>query len=182
MTNDTLRFEIAPVPGESARACTALIASAVSKMRSRATWLLIGVGAAIGVLSILLPPSHAVSFLVGLVGVYGSVFGMQALARANARMLRASDPHDLETYSVEVGPQDIFTGCAHVSARYPWQEFTTVTESTEFYLFVRSGGAGVAIPKRILDPSREQALRACIQEWAPDRGAGLPRERQSRAI
>ena len=172
-----LRFEIAPAPGESARGCGALLVSAIAKARARGTFLFVGLCALVGLLAAVVPPSRASSFLVGLIAVYASIYGVRALGRRNLRALQETDPHALETYFVEIGPLDVYAGCAHVNARYAWEEFTKVTESTEFYLFVRKNGGGVALPKRILDASKEQELRDRIREWAPDRGSGLPRER-----
>jgi YcxB-like protein len=174
MTDQPLRFEIAPLPGESTRSCVALIGR-VSK--SRGAWFLFGLYAGVGLLSYLLPPSRLASSLVGFVAVFASIYGLQAVGRANIRAIQSTDPHSLETYVVEVGPHDVFTGCAHVNARYPWKEFSKVFENDEFYLFLRSTGGGAAIPKRILDGEAEQQLRNRISEWSPDRGAGLARER-----
>jgi hypothetical protein len=50
------------------------------------------------------------------------------------------------------------------------------TENGEFYLFARPSGSGSAIPKRLLDPVTEAALRERINEWAPDHGSGLARD------
>ena len=176
VTTSPLRFDISPVPGEGARVCSALVGSAVPK--GRGTLFFFSLCFAVALLAFLLPPSTASAFLIGMIGVYGSFFGLQALGRANLRTLQEKDPHALETYSVEIGPHDVYTGCAHVNARYPWHEFLTVTENSEFYLFVRRNGGGAALPKRILDHSQDQLLRNRIREWAPDRGANLAKERQ----
>src|SRR5690349_3114506 len=120
MTSQPVRYEIVPLPGENARGCRALVCSAMSRARSRNTWLFSGLCAGIGGLSMLLPPSRATSFVIGVISIYGSIFGLQAIGRANMRKLQDSDPHSLEPHSVEIGPQDIYTGCAHISARYPW--------------------------------------------------------------
>jgi len=164
------------MPGESARSCVALVGRAVSK--TRGTLFFFGVCGGVVILSLLLPPSRASTFLVGFAAVYVSIFGLQAVGRANIREIQGKDPHTQETYVVEIGPLDVYTGCAHVSARYPWKEFSKVFENNEFYLFLRSNGGGAAIPKRVLDAAAEQELRNRICEWSPDGGAGLARERE----
>ncbi len=174
MTNQPMRFEITPAPGESARSCVALVSGVVPKWRG--TLFVLSLCGGVGLLAWLLPPSHLTTFLVGFAAVYASVYGIQAVGRANIRDIQDRDPHSGETHVVELGPQDVFIGCSHVNARYPWREFKKVSENNEFYLFFRGNGGGAAIPKRILDAAAEQELRLRICEWAPDRGAGLARE------
>jgi hypothetical protein len=168
-----LRFEITPQPGENARSCAALVVSAVPK--SRGTWFFVALCLGVALASFILPASRASTFLVGLAAVYAAVYGLQAVGRANLRQLQDQDPHSQETQFVEIGPDEIHTGCAHVSARYPWREFAKVFENTEFYLFMRATGGGAAVPKRILDAAKDEELRARIRDWSPDRGAGLAR-------
>jgi len=139
--------------------------------------LLVGLAAGVALLAFLLPASHASAFFVGWAALYGTVYGLQTVGRANLRQLQDNDPHTLEPHLIEIDARDVYTGCAHVSARYPWHEFTKVDESNEFYLFVRGSGGGVAVPKRLLDEPTEEELRARIREWSPDHGAGLARPR-----
>ena len=68
------------------------------------------------------------------------------------------------------------TWCAHIDARYSWADVSRVAEDNEFYLFIRPGGAGVALPKRVLDDTVDADLRELVRSWSPDGGTNLARE------
>lgn len=172
-----LRFQIDPQPGESLRGCSAIAQSAMS--RARTNVIVFGLYAGVALAAYFLTPTTTLTtFAIGLVAVAGTIIALQAEGRSQIRRLQENDPHSLETYFVELGPEGIHTWCSHVDARYPWQEFTKTTENKEFYLFVRPSGTGAAIPKRLLDNASEAALRAQIRQWSPDRGAALARDDQ----
>lgn len=101
---------------------------------------------------------------------------LSAVARARARRRHANDPHARETFFIELGAEGLRTWCSHVEARYPWRDFTRVTETQEFYLFVLPSGSGSALPKRLLNDAQESELRSCIREWSADHGGALARE------
>src|SRR5262245_54447119 len=96
MSNDSLRFDIDPVQGESARGCASLIGKAVKQ--SRGTVLFVALCAGVVALSFILPGSRASTALVGLVAVNASLYGLQAIGRANIRDLQSADPHSLERW------------------------------------------------------------------------------------
>ena len=171
----TLRFQIDPQPGESARACTAIARSSISM--TRGNLLVLGLCAAVGLASYFFTPAtRLTTFLIGLGAVLATIYGLQAEGRSRLRRLQAADPHSVETHFVEISEAGLRTWCAHVDARYAWTDFTKVVENNEFYMFVRPNGGGAAIPKRLLDDPGEAHLRERINEWSPDRGANLARE------
>ena len=173
-----LRIQINPLPEESQRGCVALARAALPPERS--TWILIALYAGVVAAVLLLtPPPHTVAILVGVAAVLATALALQAYGARRLRHLSASDPHALETYFVELNQEGVRTWCDHVDARYPWTDFSKVTENKEFYLFVRPSATGAIIPKRVLDPALEAALRACIRDWAPDGGAELARDPDS---
>ena len=125
---------------------------------------------------VLTPETLAWTIAIAIVAVIATALILQVEGTSRIRRLQEGDPHARETHFVELSAAGIRSWCAHVDARYPWSDFTKVFETPEFYLFVRPGGLGAAIPKRLLDPARAAELRARIREWAPHRGAALGRE------
>jgi len=139
--------------------------------------IVLGLYVAVGAASFVFTPATTFATLViGLGAVLGTAFALQFEGRLRLRRLQASDPHAQETHFVELTQEGLHAWCAHVDARYPWRDFSKVTENGEFYLFARPNGSGSAIPKRLLDPTTEAALRERILEWSPDLGSGLARE------
>jgi hypothetical protein len=170
----SLRFEISPLPDESQRACTAIAQAALPASRSGLLMfaLYAGVG---GAAYLLTPTTWPLTFLIGIVAIAATALGLQAEVRRRLRRLRLDDPHARETHFVELSPDGIRAWCSHIDARYPWSDFARTVENGDFYLFVRPSGTGTAIPKRLLDDTLEAQLRACVQQWSPDRGSGLAR-------
>ena len=170
--DQALRFEIDPQPGESAKACSAIARSVVPQ--SRGNLLLFTLYMAVGLASYYLTPAtRLTTFVIGMFGVLGTLYGLQAVGRANLRQLQTTDPHATETHFVELSSAGVHTWCAHVDARYPWADFAKIAENNEFYMLVRPNGTGVAIPKRLLTVASDANLEARLREWSPDRGASL---------
>jgi hypothetical protein len=170
-----MRFEIDPTPEETRRACIALAQAGLPP--SRATLILIGLYAVVGLAAYLLTPATgATTFAIGVLAVLATAMALQAEARRRVRRLGANDPHAREPHFIELSSEGVHTWCAHVDARYPWPEFRAVKEVKEFYLFVRLSGSGSALPKRVLEQGQQVELRARIREWSPDHGAQLTRE------
>jgi hypothetical protein len=173
--DQTLRFQIDPQPGESARACSAIARSVMS--RSHGNVLLFGLYGAVGIASYFLTPAtRLTTFVIGLGGVLGTLYGLQAVGRRNLRRLQLDDPHSTETHFVEVSVEGVHTWCSHVDARYPWGDFAKVVEHSEFFMLVRPNGTGAAIPRRLLSDSEIAQLRERLRDWSPDRGANLAKE------
>ena len=173
--NQALRFQIDPQPGESTRACSAIARSILPT--NRGNMLLFGLYAAVGLASYYLTPTtRLTTFVIAMFGVLGTVYGLQAVGRANLRRLQTADSHSAETHFVEVSAGGVHTWCAHVDARYPWTDFAKAVENNEFYMLVRPNGSGAAIPKRLLNDAADAELRHRLSEWSPDRGANLARE------
>lgn len=167
-----MRFQVDPRPDETQRACRAIVQASLP--RSHGDVVLVVVIAAVVIAAFVLTPTtvnKTAAIAVG--GVFLTVVGLQLAGRARLRHLRTNDPHALETHFIELGPDGVHTWCAHIDARYPWQDFTKVTENDEFVLFVRGSGNGSAIPKRLLDESTNRELRRSIGEWLGDRANAL---------
>jgi hypothetical protein len=167
-----MRFQIDPLPGETARGCTAI--AQASLPTSQATAIMIATILGIYVASRLLTPTT--QSMTSLIAIFAIAFmiGLSMVERSlRLRRLRRNDPHALETHFVELDQQGVRSWCSHVDARYAWQDYLKVIENKEFYLLVRSTGNGALIPKRILDKAQEEELRVRISEWSPDRGSGL---------
>jgi hypothetical protein len=172
---EVIRFRIKPFMGEGVRGCTAVARAALGTGHANA--ILLAIVAAVAALAYLVTPATvARTTIIAVWAVIGTLYALQMDSRARLRRAQSRDPHALEEYSVEIGPDVVRTWCAHIDARYRWQEFTQVSENAEFYLFVRPSGSGIALPKRVLDDAGDDLLRARIREWSPDRGAGLARE------
>src|SRR4051812_23939512 len=125
--DQTLRFQIDPQPGESARACSAIARSVIDTTRGNV--LLFGLYGAVGIAAyVLTPATRLTTFVIGLGGVLGTLYGLQAVGRSNLRQLQLTDPHSTETHFVEVSVEGVHTWCSHVDARYPWTDFVKVVE------------------------------------------------------
>ena len=173
--DQALRFQVDPQPGEAARACSAIARSVVPTKRGN--MLLFGLYAAVGLASYYLTPAtRLTTFVIGMFGVVGTLYGLQAVGRANRRSLQDSDSHSAETHFVEISADGVHTWCSHIDARYPWTDFAKAVENSEFYMLVRPNGSGAAIPKRLLDDGADTQLRDRLGEWSPDRGANLAKQ------
>jgi hypothetical protein len=169
-----LRFEIKPLEGEGVRACVALASKSLPE--SRATLIILGLYAAVAAAAYFLTPTtRPLTFLIGLGAVLGTNVALAADARRRLRAVRRDDPHALETHYVELSAEGVRSWCAHVDARYPWNDFSLVTENNEFYLLARPNGSGTAVPKRLLSDEDDEELRRRLAEWSSDRGARLAR-------
>lgn len=167
-----LRFEIDPVPGEAARACSAIVRESLPRSRRTAIVIALYV-AVIAAAWLLTPATRALTTVIGVGAVLATVWALQVEGRSRVRRLQASDPHATETHFIELSADGVHTWCAHVDSNYPWQDFTKVVPTTEFYLFVRGGGNGSAVPMRLLGEEREDELRERIRQWSPEHGASL---------
>ena len=172
-TQKPIRFQIEPTPGETQRACSAIVRACLPP--SRRSHIMIALYVVIGAAAGLLTPSRLMTFIIGVGAVLATESALRAESRSRVRRLQASDPHALETHYVELGPEGVHAWCGHIDARYPWQDYYRVLEDREFYLLVRPSGSGTAIPKRLLDAPRDAELRERIREWAPEQAAGLAR-------
>ena len=170
-----MRFQIDPAPKETERACQAIVKAALPP--SRANAIILGLYA-VGVTAawVLTPATRVLTSVIAVGAVAFTAMALQAEGRRRVRHLRTDDPHAQETHFVELDATGVRTWCAHIDARYPWADFTAVTENKEFYMLVRPSGNGVAIPKRLLDEATARELRDRLREWAPDRGMALGRE------
>ena len=167
-----MRFQIDPTPGETQRACSAIVRACLPP--SRRSQVMIALYVVIGAAAwFLTPKSWPMTLVIGVGAVLATESALRAESRSRMRRLQASDPHALETHHVELGPEGVHAWCGHIDARYPWQDYSRVLEDREFYLLVRPSGTGTAIPKRLLDPPRDAELRERIREWAPEQAAGL---------
>jgi hypothetical protein len=169
---DVLKFEIDPQPGESLRACEAIAKRVLPP--SGQPELLFGLYV-IAMLSgfVLVPSARFTAGLIALLAVVATAVVLPLSGRRRLARLQANDPHATERHFVELSAAGVHTWCSHVNSRYGWADFREAAEDKEFYLLVRPSGAGVAIPKRVLDEARAEELRARLREWSPDRGANL---------
>ena len=168
-----LRFEIEPRPSETARACIAIARAAVgTDWRSFLMYIALYIALAV-VAYIVTPATWLATYLIGLGAVFATSLALHGDGRWRLKRLQAADPHATETYFVELSAEGVRTGCAHVDARYRWEDYAKVLENDEFLLFVRPNGTGAVLPKRVLDDATEAVLRARIGEWAPEHSAGL---------
>lgn len=166
MEANSLRFQIDPSPEESQRACVAV--ARVCLPPSRRDLVLLVVYATVGVAAVYVTPTTtAATFFIGLLAITATAAGIELETRLRFRHLRKADPHAREPHFVEVSAEGVRSWCAHIDARYPWRDFSRITDDGEFYLFVRPSGSGSAIPKRLLDETTEAELRTRVREWAP---------------
>jgi len=167
-----LRFQIEPTPDETQRACAAILRASLPP--SRANALMIALYAAIIAAAwIFTPATRASAVVIGVGAALATMSLLQAESRRRVRHLRENDPHARETHYVELDPVGIHTWCAHIDAKYPWRDFSKACETTEFFLFVRPSGAGAAVPKRLLLNGQDVELRDRIREWAPELESGF---------
>ncbi len=168
----SLRFQIDPARGETLRACSAIVRASLPPSRANG---LVGLVYAAVILAayFLTPATRATTIVIGVGAALATVAVLQAEGRSRLRLLQENDPHARETHFVELGDEGVHTWCAHLDARYPWAEMTKIAEDKEFVLFVRGSGSGAAIPKRLLDGSRDAELRRRVAGWAPGLGAAL---------
>ena len=166
-------FQVDPTPDETRRACAAIAQASLPP--SRAAPMLIGLFVVIALAAyVLTPTTWYPTLLIGLATALGTVFLLQADGRSRVRRMQASDPHALETSFIELSPEGVRAWCAHIDVRHPWQDYSRVVVTNEFYLFIRGSGPGsVAIPRRLLDAERDGELRARVREWAPALGPDL---------
>lgn len=161
--SSSVRFEIHPVPGESIRGCQALIRESLPPDRSGV--ISFGVCFAVVIAAYVLAPSTAaITSVIAAGGILGLILGSQVYAKARLTQLRAADKHSLETHFVELDDAVARTWCNHVDARFPWRDFTRATENAEFFLLVRPGGSGIAIPKRVVGTGAAE-LRERLSAW-----------------
>ena len=157
------RFEVRPLPGESLRGCQALMRESLPPDRSNV--ISFGVCFAVAIAAYLLTPSTAaVTTLIAAGGILALIVGSQAHAKARLARLRAADKHSLETHFIELDDSGARTRCSHVDARFPWCDFTRVIEHPEFFLLIRPGGTGIAIPKRVVGTGATE-LRERLSAW-----------------
>jgi hypothetical protein len=162
------RFEIRPLPGESLKGCQALIRESLPPDRSGA--ISFGVCVAVAIAAYVLTPSTAVvTTLVAAGAILALIFVSQAHAKSRLTHVRAADKHALETYFVELDDTGARTWCSHVDARFPWNDFTRATENAEFFLLLRPGGSGIAIPKRVVGTGAAE-LRERVSGWLAQPG------------
>lgn len=170
----SFRFEVDPLPDESVRGCLAIAEGAMPP--SRANLVVFALYAFVGLSAFLFArTTFLATFFIGMVAVAATAISLPAEGRRRLRALQNRDPHALETHVLELSASGVRSSCAHVDARHAWSDFARTKENTEFYLFVRPSGTGVALPKRLLDAATEASLRECIAEWSPDGGTGLTR-------
>jgi hypothetical protein len=124
-----------------------------------------GVCFAVAIAAYLLSPSTAaVTTLIAAGGILAFIAVSQMYAKARFAQLRAADKHSLETHFIELDDAGARTWCNHVDARFPWSDFTRVTENAEFFLLIRAGGSGIAIPKRVVGTGAAE-LRERLSAW-----------------
>jgi hypothetical protein len=168
----SLRFQIDPLPRETFRGCQAIVAASLPPNRS--VLIVIAVYALIGAAAAMVTPSTApATIIIAIGGLLVLVYGSQAYSRRRTSTLIDADPHALETHFIELDTDGIHCWCKHMDSRFSWADVTKVKESRDFYLFLRPGGNGVAIPRRVLDADLESQLQSRIKEWSPDKGAHL---------
>ena len=162
-----MRIEIDPVPDECLRGCLATAQSVLPP--SRGTLLILALyGAVILCAFYFTPTTRAGTTLIGIGAVAVTYFALRFDGQRRLRRAWRSDPHANEATFVELSPEGLRTGCAHIDARYPWSDFAKVSESADFFLFARPSGAGAAIPKRVIAGPSEAELRRCIADWWGD--------------
>jgi hypothetical protein len=161
--SDSVRFEIRPLSGESFKGCQALARESLPPDHSGV--ISFAVCFAIPIAAYLLTPSTAAATtLIAAGAIMTLILASRAHAKARLAQVRAADKHSLETHFVELDDTGARTWCAHVDARFPWHDFTRTTESAEFFLLIRPGGAGIAIPKRVVGTGAAE-LRERLSVW-----------------
>lgn len=166
-----MRFRVDPNPEETQRACQAIVTASLPPSRTNA--IMIGLYVAVVAAAVTLPVSRPVTIIIGVGAVLATVKLLHLDARARTRGLQAADPHAAEPHFIELGAGGLRTWCAHVDTRYTWDGTTGVRETSEFFLFLRGSGGGVAVPKRLLADGQEAELRARVREWLPEHADDL---------
>jgi hypothetical protein len=159
-----VQFTVDPLPGESLRGCQAIVAQSLSPDRSGVFSFAIFIAVAF-IAFLWIPSTAPQTVLLSIGGTVALIVALQAYARRRLRKLAMSDKHALESYFIALDDHGARTWCEHVDARYAWAEFSYVSENSEFFLLVRGGGAGIAIPKRVVPD--EEALRLQLGGWLP---------------
>lgn len=171
-----MRFEIQPREGELARAGDALAKAALP--RSRADLIVAGLYALVILAAFTLTPSTRwTTSLIGIGAVLATSLALEAHGRARLRRLQRDDAHALETHYVEFDDEGVRSWCAHNEARCAWSDLVNVTETDEFFVFLRTGGNGITLPKRLLDAESDADLRARLRERAAPRILSLRESR-----
>lgn len=165
-----MQFQIAPEPGESQRACRAILQATLPPSRGEFVLFALFVAAFAAAWAFAQPTLEA-TVCISFGAIFATTYAMQFEGRRRVRRLQTADPHSLETHYIEVSSEGVRAYCSHIDARYPWQDFSKVVDNNEFYLFIRPSGSGSAIPKRVLDVTLDAALRVRIREWAGSHAA-----------
>jgi hypothetical protein len=159
-----VRFEITPTPEETLRGCQALVRAALSPDRS--PLIIMGITVIVVVIGLQLPPVTAFWATMMSVGsLLLLIYLSQWYAKRRLRMLMAQDTHGRETHVIELSDQGVESSCSHMRAQYPWSDYSKAGENGEFIILCRPGGAGNAIPKRILTEASEAELRESLGRW-----------------
>lgn len=179
LQSSPMRLTVVLTPDERLRMQAAVLKKR-TQPRNYSDAYLIALYFLIGVVAYVATPTTW-SISVGLVvlGVMFGVWMLRAEARRRTRKLAADDPHALEPYEIDINETGVRTWCAHIDCRMTWDWFTQVSESPEFYLFLRRA-VGYAVPKRLLDDSSDAEMLRLIREYSPDHGAHLARELSNR--
>lgn len=161
----SMRFQIQPTEGEFARACNAMAQAALPP--SRSTPIVVGLYVLVILAAFALTPSTWLpTALIGMGAVLVTSLALEAEGRARIRRVQREDTHALETHYVELNGEGVRSWCAHNEARCAWSDLIKVTENDEFFVFLRTGGNGSSLPKRLLDADMDAELRAQLREWA----------------
>ena len=164
-----MEFLVEPTIEETDRSCAQLAAASLPP--SRANLILYSLYAAVGVLAAIFTPvtmARTVAIAVGALAI--ATLLLQLDGRRRLQRARTADPHSLEPYHIEVGPNGLRAWCEHVDTRYTWSGISCVKDTSDFLLFVRGPGGGLAIPKRVISPEQMASFKAQIPGWAP----GIP--------
>jgi hypothetical protein len=113
------------------------------------------------------------TIVIGVGAIMATEAALRRYVVARTRQLQAADIHATEDHFIELTPEGLRAWCKHVDSRYEWADIPKVTETAEFYLFLRGSGNGFALPKRLLTEADNSAVRSRIRELASDHGAFL---------
>lgn len=161
-----MRFEIDSNPAEAQRACAA-IARAVFPPTRFAISLVVLYACVWAASFYFTPATRTATAFIAIAAVMAAVFLLQFDLQSRGRSAQARDPHAHETHYVELTADGVHTWCAHVDARFPWTDFSRVMDTSEFLLFARPSGVGVAVPKRLTNADELEILLSEVQTWAP---------------
>lgn len=135
--------------------------------------MLVGIFALVGLLAGLFLPGAALLTIALALGALLLLLALHYDSRVRVRRAQAADPHTVEPYVVEFDDEGIRTFCDHVDYRIRWSGITRVVENPEFLLFVRGSSGGLPLPKRVLTPLEDQALRRLVEERVPKEANAL---------